>query len=56
MGGWTLFYRTLPVEADGPKNVVLLLSNVENNKYTETETGYRKRVKEWSYYILCENF
>ena len=29
------------------KNVVLLLSNIENNKYTETETGHPERVEEY---------
>ena len=38
------------------KNVVFLLSKVENNKYTETETGRPEREEEWSYYRLCENF
>ena len=38
------------------KNLVLLLSKVENNKQTETETGHPERVEEWSYDRLCENF
>ena len=38
------------------KSVVLLLSKVENIKYTETETGDPERVEECSYYRLCENF
>ena len=38
------------------KNVVLVLSKVENNKNTETETGHPDRVEGWSYYSLCENF
>ena len=37
------------------KNVVLLLSKVENKEYTETETWHREHVEQWSYYRLCEN-
>ena len=38
------------------KNVLFLLSKVENNKYAETETWYPEGLEEWSCYGLGEYF
>ena len=35
---------------------MFLLGKVENDKYTEAETGEPESIDGWSYYRLCENF